>query len=49
MLDAAFAAARPRPFTPAELPTRALDGSYPFLNHRSCAEWAPVVRLERAA
>lgn len=34
-------APKPRPIDPAALRQRRPNGSYPFLNHRTCAEWSP--------
>lgn len=33
---------RPRPFPASALGTRAIDGSYPFRGHKTCAEWSAV-------
>lgn len=32
--------ARPRPIDAARLRRRVADGGYPFVHHRTCAEWS---------
>lgn len=36
------AMARPVPIDPRHLRPRKRDGSYPFVQHRTCADWSPT-------